>query len=212
MKTIEKGKSKNVNWSFNKSSQSEEYSNKSVKVVPSFQGKVDLFDSATRTIKTDGLLTFCKGIYVMNTADCIPAVVWWPQADLVGLLHLNFRGLFRGLVPNFNKKIEALGCSIGECRLVLGPSICPKCYTHEGIIRRGKWLILKSKYPKYTSFIDGEHIFDLRGAYLQEFSRIGIKNNNMEILSDQYCTNCKLGLSRHHGVKNAYIVTILEKN
>ena len=206
---IAEGNNQKIKWRFCKTADGQ-LLNAQIEIIPDHRGKIVIDSSQTKTIKADGLLTKNHSPMIMKTADCIPAIVYWPENDFVGLLHLGFKGLFRRLPNNFLAQTKLLKLNIAQAQMVFGPSICVKCYTHQNAIRKIKWGLLKTKYPQLAASNHGRFNFDLTGAFQKEFQKIGVKKNHINIIKN-CCTHCQLDVSRHHGQQTAAVITIVEK-
>lgn len=210
MKKILSGKNRQINWVFYRCEKKDLPIKDSVKLYPNHFGKVRIVGETDTLIKTDGLLTDQKKTLIMKTADCVPIIVWWPDEKWIGILHFGYRGLIFNLANNFLKIVREKNLDIKEAKFLLGPAICQNCYTHTTFIRKIKWGILKFKHPKFSLISDKKYRFDLVGASITELLRIGVKAENIEQVRD-HCTNCKLGLSRHYKIKDATVLTTLDR-
>lgn len=85
---------------------------------------------ALRLAGYDGFMTAEPGILLtVSVADCVPALLWAPDAGAVALVHAGWRGVAGGIVP---RAVEALagryGARPGSLHAWWGPAIGPCCY------------------------------------------------------------------------------------
>ncbi len=80
--------------------------------------------------RCDGLLTSEGGVGVfVQSADCVPLLLWAPKAKAVAAVHAGWRGTLARIasraVSRFN---EVYGASIEEIHAAIGPAIRVCCY------------------------------------------------------------------------------------
>jgi len=78
----------------------------------------------------DGLITACRGIWLkIKTADCVPLFLYEPKAQLIGAVHIGWRGLKAGIasvaIEHFVKEFSVKPENI---LAFIGPSICWRHY------------------------------------------------------------------------------------
>jgi YfiH family protein len=75
----------------------------------------------------DAMVTALPGrALAVLVADCVPVVFTSPVA--VGVAHAGRAGLAAGVVPATVAALGALGAAPEEVRVVVGPSVCGRCY------------------------------------------------------------------------------------
>lgn len=211
MQKIKAGKFRSTSWQFLKYKLNEELSipKGSLVLLPDHSGKIVIDEGDCKTIHADGVISHNSKMVFMKTADCIPVIVWWADSDWCGVLHFGFRGLFQGVTRNLIKLTDDLNLPIKKANFIFGPSICKNCYTHDTTKRKLKWLILRFKYPKFSSVKKGSYLFNLSGAYIDELKKLGVLPQKISFAKN--CTNCDLNTSRHYEVSDSDVVTILSK-
>ncbi len=203
-------KNEKIKWAFFRCKKDDLPSRKSVKLFPDHFGRVRIVSDQDRVVKTDGLLTNQKKTLIMKTADCVPVIVWWPNENWVGILHFGYRGLLFGLAKNFLRAVNKNNLEISEANFLLGPAICFDCYTHKTLLRKFKWGVLKFKNSKFAKVSNKTYKFDLVSASIEELLKIGVRRKNIKSVKG-YCTNCRLGLSRHYKIKDVTLLTTLDR-
>lgn len=85
---------------------------------------------ALRLTGYDGFLTRTPGLLLTATvADCVPAVLWAPDAGAVALLHAGWRGVVAEIATRAIEELAARwGADPGTLRAWWGPAIGPCCY------------------------------------------------------------------------------------
>lgn len=83
-------------------------------------------EQGQRISGVDGLIAETEGIPLgIFTADCVPLFVAEAKQKKIGLLHIGWRGLAKGIVENGINKFDDIETLI----VGIGPHICEKCYT-----------------------------------------------------------------------------------
>lgn len=82
-----------------------------------------------RTEKADGIITQTKDVLLcVRWADCQNFLLYAPEKDVVGILHVGWRGLLRGAIYNFFTTLkEEYAVEPEECFVAAGPSLCFEC-------------------------------------------------------------------------------------
>jgi YfiH family protein len=136
----------------------------------------------------DALLTNAEGVYlVVSVADCIPLFVFDPVKNVVGAIHVGWRGSASGIV-NEALRVLAEEFSSGPEELIayIGPSARCCCYEVGAEVA--------SKFPEeYTraKVADKFHL-DLPGFSKKQLLESGVKEERIE--ENGKCTICTPGL------------------
>jgi YfiH family protein len=78
---------------------------------------------------TDALVTAEPGLaLVALTADCVPVLLGDPEAGVIAAVHAGRVGARVGVVPAALKAMTDAGASVDRIEVLLGPSVCGKCY------------------------------------------------------------------------------------
>lgn len=76
----------------------------------------------------DGHLSVARGTAcAVTVADCVPVYVAHPSGA-VAMLHSGWRSTEAGILAVAVRRLAAVGCAAGDLRVLLGPSICGRCY------------------------------------------------------------------------------------
>ena len=80
--------------------------------------------------ETDGLVTGLRNVCLcIQTADCVPVLLYDPVNRVIGAAHAGWRGTLEGITQ---KTVETMGnahsCNPQNIRAVIGPSIGPEVY------------------------------------------------------------------------------------
>lgn len=79
---------------------------------------------------TDALITNIQGICIcVQTADCVPVVLYDPEHHAAAVIHAGWRGTFKEIsAKTVNAMMKAYHSSPSEIFAVIGPSIGPRFY------------------------------------------------------------------------------------
>ena len=80
-------------------------------------------------IEADGMVTNIPGIALgIQTADCVPVLLFDPEAHVIGALHAGWKGAFSGICEEAIEKMEKLGSKRNRILASLGPAISQETY------------------------------------------------------------------------------------
>lgn len=68
------------------------------------------------------------GLIAIRSADCVPVLAADPETGRFAALHAGWRGTAAGILPELLRRLRALGSSLAQVRLALGPGIGPCCF------------------------------------------------------------------------------------
>jgi YfiH family protein len=136
----------------------------------------------------DALLTDVEGVYlVVSVADCIPLFVFDPIKNVVGAIHVGWRGSASGIVNEALKVLgEEFSSSPEDLIAYIGPSARSCCYEVGGEVA-GKF---PEEYTRAKS--DGKFFLDLPGLSRRRLMEFGVKEERIE--ENGKCTICTPGL------------------
>ena len=85
----------------------------------------------------DGLVTQDPEIILtLKVADCVPVFLYDPSKNIIGLVHLGWRGTVENIVLNAIQLMEKNGAETGDIRCFLGPAIGICCYEVDGEVAK----------------------------------------------------------------------------
>jgi copper oxidase (laccase) domain-containing protein len=130
----------------------------------------------------DGLATDRIGLALsVRTADCQSFVVYAPDRNVAGVLHVGWRGLIAGAIPRFFQTLkEEWDIDPKETFVAAGPSLCEHCADFTDPTRTLPTLDAK--------FMNGKYV-DLRGAAEEQLFTLGVRRDRFERHPD--CTRCR---------------------
>ncbi|PYN14531.1 MAG: hypothetical protein DME05_15040, partial [Candidatus Rokuibacteriota bacterium] len=82
-----------------------------------FAGSVDILVTAERRVPL-----------AIFTADCLALVLYDPNARVLGVAHVGWRGTVRGATPAAVRAVVELGGRVATLYVAIAPSIGPCCY------------------------------------------------------------------------------------
>ena len=109
----------------------------------------------------DGLILNRPGLALIQTADCVPLVLWHPPSRIGAVIHAGWRGLALGIVERAVERLEALGAPASALQAHLGPAICPRCYPVGPELLRAFPPFLKNSIFTPTNTPDGKFFLDV---------------------------------------------------
>ncbi len=125
----------------------------------------------------DALITNRKGVILgIQTADCVPVLVYDAVQQVVAAVHAGWRGAFDGVIQNTLKAMQAYGCKPGNITAAIGPCIQQKSYEVDAIFYNQ---FVKQHKANKIFFQDaqkvGHYLFDLPAYVLKQLETAGIK-------------------------------------
>jgi len=134
-----------------------------------------------RTEEADGMITDTPNLVLtVRTADCQSFAIYVPEKNILGVLHVGWRGLDAGAIPAFCKSLQDDWNVAAEKTFVAaGPSLCTLC---------AKFTSPQKELPSIDpQFLRGRHV-DLQGAAEAQFMEHGVRPGNFERYAG--CTRC----------------------
>lgn len=143
-------------------------------------------------IEADGMVTNIPGISLgIKTADCVPVLLFEPEARVIGALHAGWKGAFLGICEEAIFEMEKLGAKKDRILASLGPSISQETYE---VSSEFKTSFLDKDPTNHKFFIPSskkDHfLFDLKGFVEKCLHKAGVKS--VEILPFNTYTSPKL--------------------
>lgn len=133
---------------------------------------------------TDALITFEPDVPVgVKTADCVPILVYAPDAQCVGAIHAGWKGTLGGIVDNVMDVLEERGVDPACLKVAFGPSISSDVYeVDRTLVDR----FIQTGFAQYIHYPYGQdkkpHI-DLQGVNMERFIRRGVQSANISLHS-----------------------------
>lgn len=157
--------------------------------------------------KTDGLITASKGVFLMiKTADCIPVLLFDPLRQIVGAVHVGWRGVLNQIILRSLDKFIELGSSSENIIVSIGPAICQKHF----IVRDEVLKEFLACYSSATMVRNKDGYVDLKKAVAIDLIKSGIPKENIEISNEcTVCDNGKYGSFRKEGKSAPEMASII---
>ena len=77
----------------------------------------------------DGMITDIPGLVLATSyADCVPLFFCDPVKRIVASSHSGWKGTVAGIGAETIRKMHKMGCQPEDIEVLIGPSICQKCY------------------------------------------------------------------------------------
>ena len=147
--------------------------------------RVDESLAGTIVSDTDGLVTDTKDLVLTVTgADCFPVYFYDPARLAIGLIHVGWRGLLKGIVQNTVKvMMDEFKTDPSELIVGIGPGI-RDC--HFEISPEDEHLY--AEYPNFILKKEEGFFVDIPGIIKEQLNRCGLKAENIE--DSDLCTFC----------------------
>ncbi|TCL69941.1 hypothetical protein EDC14_101163 [Hydrogenispora ethanolica] len=157
-----------------------------VHVVERAQAGAGARETHTAISATDGLVTREPGLLLaIFSADCYPVFLYDPKTPAVGLVHAGWRGTLAGIARNAVIAMErAFGTVPGDCRAVLGPAICDRCF----IVGSEVADTFAMEHADAVRAENGQYRVDLAEVNSRFLEEAGIDRQRIE--RPEFCTVC----------------------
>lgn len=85
--------------------------------------------NADADFECDGFLTDAPGVPIaVKSADCVPILLYEPDAGVAAAVHAGWRGTAAGIAGVAVERMCRLGAKRDRIRAAIGPSICAGCF------------------------------------------------------------------------------------
>lgn len=132
---------------------------------------------------TDAIISDVKGVgLAVQSADCVPVLVYDPRNKAIGAIHAGWRGTVQSIVTKTLLKMTALyGTKGSELIACIGPSICQQNY-EVGTEVIGAIINLEGEEPAYLERTSpGKAQLDLWEANRLQLLKAGVLAENIEV-------------------------------
>lgn len=139
---------------------------------------------------TDGFFTFDKNILLtLCFADCVPIFFLHEDTGAIGLAHAGWKGTVNGIADGMVKLYQKNGIEEKEIRVIIGPSICKKCYiVDEPIITLVKNRLGDNGNHLFHQLKENQFELDLKEVNKTILLQAGILAENIHVTD--FCTSC----------------------
>lgn len=135
-------------------------------------------DSAPETAAwpvADALITKTTNLVIgVQTADCIPLLIYEPEVRVVAAVHGGWRGVAENIVEKTVAELVNQGARPGKMIAALGPSIQQSSY-EVGEEVKSKLLQLGDYGKHFATVSNNKYLLDLPGIVKTQLTKIGIK-------------------------------------
>ena len=162
------------------------------KVTKADRGKGSLsYDDSFKD--TDGFYTNEDGILLtLCYADCVPIFFLAPEKKMIGIAHAGWKGTVKQIAARMIKVWGQEGIKPKDIFIVIGPSICEKCYIVDNRVVDLVQNILEDVDEKpYNLITAGQYSLNLQKANKLLLEKAGVPPHN--ILLTGYCSSCDDG-------------------
>lgn len=148
-----------------------------------------LIEDSMQTGIADAVVTAKKNVLIgVQTADCVPILLFDKERQIIGAVHAGWRGTAKGIVKKTVSVMrEEFGSLPGDIFAALGPSIRWNCYCVSSEVKEAVSKITgNGEYCRKNG--NGKYALDLSSANKTQLISLGIPISNIWI-SDE-CTFC----------------------
>jgi hypothetical protein len=144
------------------------------------EGNYNVFDGSD----ADGVFTRESGIVLcIRTADCAPVLFadTGNKGRIIGAVHCGWKGAYGGIIRNAkNILTDKFNADIGGISVMIGPSICKKCYEVKEDFLNLFLAKNTSSQKFFNKIVDKNKIFfDLKGFIRNELILNGFNDKNI---------------------------------
>ncbi|QIA06617.1 peptidoglycan editing factor PgeF [Draconibacterium halophilum] len=134
--------------------------------------------------ETDALVTNQAGLCLcVQTADCVPVLLYDPEAKVIAAIHAGWRGTIGGIIEKaVSKMARNYGVSVENIVAAIGPSISPEIYeVGDEVVAAARKSIPNVDSTLYKNG-NGKFHFNLWEANRQLLLKHGVPAQNIEVL------------------------------
>jgi polyphenol oxidase len=139
---------------------------------------------------TDGLYTTERGILLtLCYADCVPLYFLDKTSKTIGVAHAGWKGTVKGIGKEMVLAWQQAGMDLKNILVVIGPSICEKCYIVNDYVIEFVQKILEDVEKKpYNLISEGQYQLDLKLLNKMILIQAGIPETNISV--SELCSSC----------------------
>ncbi|MBU8877738.1 peptidoglycan editing factor PgeF [Bacillus sp. FJAT-29790] len=139
---------------------------------------------------TDGFFTFEKGILLtLCYADCVPLFFCHEATGAIGAAHAGWKGTVYGIAREMVQLYQREGMDEKGIHVIIGPSICEKCYiVDDRVISLVENKLEDIENKPYNQVGDNQFHLDLKQLNKEILLKAGIMEKNMKV--SNLCTSC----------------------
>lgn len=127
-----------------------------------------------KILEADGFITSDKHVAIwITTGDCFPIVFFDAKKKILGLAHLGWRGVDKGLAGEMVKRLIDLGVDPGNVWVWIGPGIRKESYVFDTPLKQ-------ENDPRWQPFLErwdgGKTAIDVVGLIEKQLADFGVKH------------------------------------
>lgn len=137
-----------------------------------------------KVLEADGFITRQKGVAIfVSTGDCLPVVYFEPERSILGLAHLGWRGVDKGLARTVVERLVGLGAEPKKMLVWIGPGVRKETYWKyaEGVDKFKRAVDLAVWGDFLEEKPGGQLALDLVGFVTRQLKEGGIPAENVEV-------------------------------
>ena len=129
-----------------------------------------------KKLKGDSLITNKKGIALgILTDDCAPVFIYDPINNLIGALHVGWKGAYKKIISTTLRKFKLSGSNFKDLIVVIGPCIGKENYEVKNDFLN-KFIKQEISNKKFFKIKSNKIYFSLSDYVKEQLMRFGVKN------------------------------------
>ncbi|WP_297085825.1 peptidoglycan editing factor PgeF [uncultured Draconibacterium sp.] len=165
---------------------------------------------STKIAETDALVSNKPGLCLcVQTADCVPLLLFDPEAMVIAAVHAGWRGTVGRIVEKALESMVAnFGASAKNTIVVIGPSVGPAAYEVGSEVVAAAHINIPQAEKTLHKNGSGKFHFNLWEANRQLLLKNGVQEHNIEVLKTcSFSESEKYFSARRDGVETGRMVS-----
>lgn len=125
-------------------------------------------------------------ILLVRVGDCVPLLFFDPKTRIIGAAHAGWKGTVGHIAKEMIRAFVGLGANVRDILVIMGPSICQKCYTVAGDVAM-QFQKEFSNNQKIIHATENKWNIDLIEANYQDCIDVGVDGSHIDF-DKQLCT------------------------
>ena len=154
------------------------------------------------TLEADAMVTRDISVaLIVFTADCVPILLFDPIVGAIGAVHAGWRGTALNIAGAAVMEMQrSFGCSPGDIRAAIGPSISFCCYETDADVPDALRAVLGDEADVCINTLNGKFLIDLKESNRILLAKAGVADTNISISNEcTYCSSDKFWSHRKTG-------------
>ena len=161
-----------------------------IAIINSVKDDMGFYEKKNAVVETDGIITSSRGIcLVIQTADCVPVILYDPVKHIAASIHSGWRGTARHILKKAIVRMQNdFMCEPSDIICCIGPSAGPCCYEVGEDVLTAFYKEFLNPEGLFIQFSKNKYRADLWKTNKSMAIESGIKEANIE--TAEICTIC----------------------